>query len=45
MNIGVGDMGRTLMNSALKGSTGSREQKKAGYLGSISGALRDQWDM
>lgn len=29
-------MGRTLTNSELKGSIGSREQKAASYLGSIN---------
>lgn len=29
-------MHRTLTNSELKGSIGSKEQKKAGYVGSIS---------
>lgn len=36
MNIGVGDTRGKLTDSELKGSRGSKEQKKAEYLGSVS---------
>lgn len=39
LNKGVGEVHRTLANSELKGSIGSREQEAAGDLGSICGGV------